>query len=114
MGERGAQNYIKHVFGAMVDEWLNSYDTNLVLDIFSMAIARASDPKARADTTGENTSYQRKNGAIIAPDEATADMIAKGVSETAENKTQASEQTGGNSDYIASIYENMVKARNEK
>ena len=127
MGERGAQNYIKHVFGAMVDEWLNSYDTNLVLDIFSMAIARASDPTARADTTGENTSYQRfrkqaqdvvsgiqKNGAIIAPDEATADMIAKGVSETAENKTQASEQTGGNSDYIASIYENMVKARNEK
>ena len=41
-------------------------------------------------------------------------MIAKGVSETAENKTQASEQSGGNSDYIASIYENMVKARNEK
>ena len=24
-----------------------------------MAIARASDPKARADATGENTSYQR-------------------------------------------------------
>ncbi|MDG1273620.1 MAG: hypothetical protein P8P46_04040, partial [Alphaproteobacteria bacterium] len=99
----------------------------LVLDIFSMAIARASDPKARSSATGENSSYQRfrkqaqdvvlgiqKNGSIIAPDEATTDMIAKGVAETAENKTQASEQSGGNSDYIASIYENMVKARNAK
>ena len=97
------------------------------LDIFSMAIARASDPKARNDTSGENTSYQRfrkqaqdvvagiqKNGSIIAPDEATPEMIAKGVSETAENKTSASEQTGGNADYIASIYNNMVAARNEK
>ena len=96
-------------------------------DIFSMAIARASDPKARNDTSGENTSYQRvrkqaqdvmagigKHGSIIAPDEATPEMIAKGVSETAENKTSASEQTGGNADYIASIYNNMVAARNEK
>ena len=127
MGEKGAQNYIKHVFGAMVDEWLNSYDTNLVLDIFSMAIARASDPKARADMSVESTSHQRfrkqaqdvvlgiqKSGSIIAPDEATADMIAKGVSETSENKTNASQQSGGNADYIASIYENMVKARDEK
>ena len=127
MGQRGAQNYITHVFNAMVDEYLGGYDTNLVLDIFSMAIARASDPKARNDTSGENTSYQRfrkqaqdvvagiqKNGSIIAPDEATPEMIAKGVSETAENKTSASEQTGGNADYIASIYNNMVAARNEK
>jgi len=127
MGEKGAQNYIKHVFGAMVDEWLNSYDTNLVLDIFSMAIARASDPKARADMSVEGTSHHRfrkqaqdvvlgiqKSGSIIAPDEATADMIAKGVSETSENKTNASQQSGGNADYIASIYENMVKARDEK
>ena len=127
MGQRGAANYIMHVFNAMVDEYLGGYDTNLVLDIFSMAIARASDPKARNDTSGENTSYQRfrkqaqdvmagieKHGSIIAPDEATPEMIAKGVSETAENKTSASEQTGGNADYIASIYNNMGAARNEK
>ena len=80
MGQRGAQNYITHVFNAMVDEYLGGYDTNLVLDIFSMAIARHQTQKPET-ILGENTSYQRfrkqaqdvvagiqKNGSIIAPD----------------------------------------------
>ena len=118
MGQRGAQNYITHVFNAMVDEYLGGYDTNLVLDIFSMAIARASDPKARNDTSGENTSYQRfrkqaqdvvagiqKNGSIIAPDEATPEMIAKGVSETAEK--DAFEVSGRGELQLAVLIEQM-------
>ncbi len=124
MGQRGAQNYITHVFSAMVDEWMEGYDTNLILDIFSMAIARASDPKARRDNSGQDSSYQRfrkqaqemvgslqTNGCIVAPDEPTQEMVSKGVSETAENRTSTGQQIGADATYLVSLYENMVKAR---
>ena len=34
MGERGAQNYIKHVFGAMENDWLIVIEPNLFLIFF--------------------------------------------------------------------------------
>lgn len=124
MGQRGARSYVTQVFGAMVDEWVETYNPNLILDIISMALARASNPKARRDSSVYDSSFQRfrrhsqemvaslhKHGCIIAPDEPTGEMVAAGVAETAEIRTKTSQQIGADPAYLTSLYENMVKAR---
>ena len=54
-----------------------------------------------------------KQGYIIAPDEPTGEMVAAGVAETAEIRTKTNQQIGADPTYLASLYENMVKARPE-
>lgn len=124
MGQRGASAYVTQVFGAMVDEWVEGYNPNLILDIISMALARASNPKARRDSSMYDSSFQRfrkhsqdmlaslhKHGCIIVPDEPTGEMVAAGVAETAEIRSTTSQNIGADPAYLASLYENMVKAR---
>jgi hypothetical protein len=126
MGQCGARNYVTQVFGAMIEEWIEGYNPNLILDIFSMALARASNPKSRRDSSMFDSSYQRfrrhsqdmlaslqKYGCIVAPDEPTNEMVSAGVAETAEIRTKTSQQIGADPAYLASLYENMVKARPE-
>ncbi|MDA1308164.1 MAG: hypothetical protein O2985_01010 [Proteobacteria bacterium] len=123
MGQRGATSYITQVFAAMIEEWAENHNPNLILDIISMALARASSPKSRRDTAMQDSSFQRfrkhsqdmlaslnKNGCIIAPDEPTGEMVAAGVAETAEIRTSTSQQIGADPAYLAKIYENMVAA----
>ncbi|MDG2285797.1 MAG: hypothetical protein P8N43_09735, partial [Alphaproteobacteria bacterium] len=123
MGQRGAASYITQVFAAMVDEWVESHNPNLILDIISMALARASNPRARRDPSMHDTPSQRfrkhsqdmlaslqKNGCIIAPDEPTGEMVAAGVAETAEIRTTTSQNIGADPAYLAKVYENMVAA----
>lgn len=123
MGQRGAANYITQVFNAMLNEWVESHNPNLILDIISMALARASNPKARRDSSMYDSSFQRfrkhsqdmlaslqKNGCVIAPDEPTGEMVAAGVAETAEIRTTTSQNIGADPAYLAKLYENMVAA----
>lgn len=126
MGQRGARAYVTAVFGAMVDGWLATYNSNLILDIFSMALARASNPKARRDASSVDPSFQRfrkhsqdmlasliKAGQVILPDEPTPEMVSAGVAETAEirNRTNQQVSIGADPGYLAKLYENMVAAR---
>lgn len=126
MGQRGARVYVEAVFGAMVDGWLETYNPNLILDIFSMALSRASNPRARRDSGAMDSSFQRfrkhsqdmlagliKNGQVIVPDEPTPEMVAAGVAETAEIRSKTNQQVsiGADPTYLANLYENMVEAR---
>ena len=110
----------------MVDGWLATYNPNLILDIFSMALSRASNPRARRDSGGMDSSFQRfrkhsqdmlagliKNGQVIVPDEPTPEMVAAGVAETAEIRNQTNQQVsiGADPTYLSNLYENMVEAR---
>ena len=126
MGQRGARVYVTAVFEAMVDGWLETYNPNLILDIFSMALARASNPRSKRDSGGVDSSFQRfrkhsqdmlagliKNGQVVLPDAATPEMISAGVAETAEirNRTNQQVSIGADPTYLAKVYENMVAAR---
>lgn len=119
----GSQNYVNAVWNAMLTEWLESRNSNLVLDIFSMALSRASKPGSR-DVGKVDSSFQRfrkqsqdimssleKTGMVIAPDEAAPNMVSAGVSETAEHRSRTNQKIGADPTYIANLYENMVKAR---
>ena len=122
MGQRGARSYVSQVFAAMVDQQEVS-NPNLILDIISMALSRASDPKTRRGAK-QDANFQRfrkhsqdmlsglrSNGQLIVPEEATPEMLAAGVRETAEIRTTTNSQIGADPQYIAQLYENMVGAR---
>lgn len=124
MGQRGARVYVTAVFGAMVDGWIETYNPNLILDIFSMALSRASNPRAKKDSM--DSSFQRfrkhsqdmlagliKNGQVVVPDEPTPEMVSAGVAETAEirNRTNQQVSIGADPTYLVSLFENMVAAR---
>lgn len=120
----GSRNYVNAVFGAMLQAWMETRDSNLILDIFSMALSRASSASSRRDSSSFDSSFQRfrkqsqdilagleKTGLAVVPDEATPYMVSAGVSETAEHRAQANQKIGADPTYIASLYENMTKAR---
>jgi len=124
MGARGSKVYVSAVWGAMIQAWIETRDSNLIIDIFSMALSRASNPHARRDSSMFDSSFQRfrkqsqeilagteKTGLAIVPDEATPVMISAGVRETAEHKSRGGTSIGADPDYIQKLYENMVKAR---
>jgi hypothetical protein len=124
MGQRGARAYVVQVFEAMVDGWLATRNSNLIYDIFSMALARASNPKARRDSSMYDAGFQRfrkqsqdmlaslqKAGQVVVPDEPTPEMIASGVAETPEIRNKTNSNIGADPTYLASLYENMLSAR---
>lgn len=125
MGSRGSRVYVTAVWNAMIQGWLDTRDSNLIIDIFSMALSRASNPGAKRDSSMFDSSFQRfrkqsqeilasteKTGLAIVPDEPTPVMISAGVSETAEHRSRTNQSIGADPTYIAKLYENMVKARN--
>jgi hypothetical protein len=108
----------------MLNGWLESRKANLILDIFSMALARASNPSSRRDSSMFDASFQRfrkqsqdilagleKTGLAVVLDEPAPVMIAAGVAETAEHRSRTNQQIGADPTYIAKIYENMLVAR---
>jgi hypothetical protein len=124
MGQKGARVYVSAVWDAMIQGWIDTRDVNLILDIFSMALSRASNPNARRDSSMFDSSFQRfrkqsqeimagteKTGLAIVPDEPTPVMISAGVAETAEHRSRTNQSIGADPDYIAKLYENMVAAR---
>jgi hypothetical protein len=52
----------------------------------------------------------QKNGCVIAPDEPTGEMVAAGGAETAEIRTNTSQNIGADPAYLAKLYENMIAA----
>jgi hypothetical protein len=124
MGQRGARTYVMQVYNAMVDAWTETHNANLILDIISMALARASNPKGRRDSSVYDASFQRfrrqsqdmlgsfqKAGQMVVPDEPTSEMVSAGVAETAEIRSRTNQNIGADPTYLASLYENMVAAR---
>src|SRR3546814_16664239 len=78
----GSRTYVTAVWGAMIAAWLDSRNSNLILDIFSMALSRASNPTSRRDSSMFDASFQRfrkqsqdilggleKTGLAVVPDE---------------------------------------------
>ena len=121
----GSSNYVNAVWAAMLTEWSETRNSNLILDIFSMALSRASKPGKR-DVGKIDSSFQRfrkqsqdiltsleKTGMVVAPDEAAPNMVSAGVSETAEHRSRTNQKIGADPQYITNLYENMVKARPE-
>lgn len=124
MGARGSRVYVNAVWTAMIDAWMETRDSNLILDIFSMALSRASNPHARRESSMFDSSFQRfrkqsqeilggveKTGMAIVPDEPTPHMVSAGVAETAEHRSRTNQQIGADPDYISKLYENMIQAR---
>jgi len=120
----GSRGYVTAVWGAMITGWLENRNVNLILDIFSMALSRASSPTSRRDSSMMDSSFQRfrkqsqdilagleKTGLAVVPDEPTPVMVAAGVAETAEHRSRTNQQIGADPTYIAKIYENMVASR---
>ena len=118
-----SRTYVSAVWGAMITEWIESRNANLILDIFSMALSRASSP-SKKDSGKFDSSFQRfrkqsqdimgsleKTGLAICPDEPAPNMVSAGVAETAEHRSRTNQQIGADPTYIANLYENMVKAR---
>jgi hypothetical protein len=119
----GSRTYVTAVWVAMLNEWMETRNANLVLDIFSMALSRASSP-GKKEASKFDSSFQRfrkqsqdimasleKTGLAISPDEATPNMVSAGVAETAEHRSRTNQQIGADPSYISNLYENMVKAR---
>ncbi|KZD03348.1 hypothetical protein [Oceanibaculum pacificum] len=122
MGQRGARMYITAVMGAMANAWNHSRDVDLIVNILSMALARASAPSMRRDMV--DSSYRRfaktameiindleRAGYYIMPDEATPIMINAGVAETAERATTNVKAIGADPEYVRKLYQNVVAAR---
>ncbi|NQW11339.1 MAG: hypothetical protein HQ481_15855 [Alphaproteobacteria bacterium] len=120
----GSRAYVSAVFGAMLQAWIETRDTNLILDIFSMALSRASTTSNRRDSSSFDSSFQRfrkqsqdilanleKTGLAVVSDEPTPYMVSAGVSETAEHRSRTNQKIGADPIYITSLYENMIKAR---
>lgn len=132
IGPKGLKVYVETVFGAMVTAWQQSRDMQLMADIVSMALARASSPSSRREAGAGDSNYRRfqknaldivagieKAGWVILPDEATPKMISAGVLETAE-VARGGERlagpgggriTGADPTYVKSIYQNVIDAR---
>jgi hypothetical protein len=125
----GSSAYVTTVWNAMLTSWLEVRDSNLIIDIFSMALSRASTPGAGKGGSADS-SFQRfrkqsqeilagmeKTGLAIVPDEATPEMVSAGVQETAELRRGAGAQQmssiGADPTYISALYENMVGARSK-
>lgn len=125
MGQRGVRIYISAVFGAMVQKWVDTRSDNLILDIMSMALSRASNPTAKRESSLHDSSFQRfrrssvemlkgleQTGYMVLPDEPTPAMVAAGVAETAEHKSSTKGiSIGADPAYLAALYEHMVAAR---
>lgn len=122
MGQRGATMYINAVMSAMANAWIQSRDTDLLVNIISMALARAAAPSGRKDLV--DSSYRRfaktaveiitdleRAGYHIMPDEATPFMVSAGVAETAERSTGSSRMIGADPEYVKKLYHNVVNAR---
>ena len=122
MGQRGAALYINAVLGAMANAWIQSRDTDLLVNIISMALARASAPTGRKDMV--DSSYRRfaktateiiadleRTGYHIMPDEATPFMVSAGVAETAERTSGSNRTIGADPEYVKKLYHNVVNAR---
>lgn len=59
MGRRGVVNYATQVFAIMAEEWVKSYNPNLILNIISMALAYGSNPNPRRDLSMYDTSFRQ-------------------------------------------------------
>jgi hypothetical protein len=121
---RGMRVYFNAVWRAMLTAWQQTRDIQLVTDILSMALARASDPASKRNPASfTDSSFRRyaknsadiindidKNGFTILPDEPTPTMISAAVRQTAE-KAENVKAIGADPAYLKSIYDNMVKVR---
>lgn len=121
----GSRAYVSAVFNALLEAWIETRDSNLILDIFSMALSRSSSSgSGRRDSSTFDSSFQRfrkqsqdilsnleKTGLAVVPDEPTPYMVSAGVSETAEHRSRTNQKIGADPTYIANLYENMIKAR---
>lgn len=120
MGAKGVRTYITAVYVAMIEDWQRTRDPNLILDIFALALSRASTPGKSASSF--DSSYRRfmksaeeilkdieKNGYIILPDEPTMDMVSAGVAETANHVSKT--QIGADPKYVEKLFVNVVDNR---
>jgi hypothetical protein len=124
LNARGLRGYLATIYRAMIHSWTQSRDTQLILDIISMALARASDPAAKRNPASfVDSSFRRyaknsmdilndveKAGFILLPDEPTPHMLSSAVRMTADNRENA-KAIGADPKYIKTIYENMIKYR---
>lgn len=121
MGQKGVRTYITAVYTAMIEDWQRRRDPNLILDIFALALARASAPGGRSSNSFDS-SYRRfmksadeilkeieKTGYIILPDEPTSEMVSAGVSETANHVSKT--QIGADPKYVEKLFVNVIDNR---
>src|SRR3546814_12643975 len=98
----------------MIAAWLDSRNSNLILDIFSMALSRASNPTSRRDSSMFDASFQRfrqqsqdilggleKTGLAVVPDEPAPVMVSAGVAEPAAPPPRTNQPTGADPAYPA-------------
>jgi len=123
LGPRGFRTYVSTIYKAMIEAWLTTRDQQLMTDILSMALARASSPGRKEQVSMMDNSYRRfsktsneilndleKGGYMILPDEATPHMVAAAVAQTAEHRANA-KAIGADPKYLKTMYENMLGAR---
>jgi hypothetical protein len=123
LGPRGFRTYVSTIWRAMIEAWIGTRDPQLMTDILSMALARASSPGRREQVSMMDNSYRRfsktseailadleKGGYMILPDEATPHMVAAAVAQTAEHRANA-RAIGADPKYLKTMYENMLGAR---
>lgn len=123
LGPRGFRMYVSTIYKAMIEAWMNTRDPQLITDILSMALARASNPGRREQVSMMDNSFRRfsktsesilndleKGGFMILPDEATPHMVAAAVAQTAEHRANA-RAIGADPKYLKAMYENMLGAR---
>jgi len=123
LGPRGFRTYVSTIWKAMVEAWIGTRDQQLMTDILSMALARASSPGRKEQVSMMDNSYRRfsktseailadleKGGYMILPDEATPHMVAAAVAQTAEHRANA-KAIGADPKYLKAMYENMLGAR---
>jgi hypothetical protein len=123
LGPRGFRTYVSTIYKAMIEAWMNTRDTQLITDILSMALARASNPGRREQVSMMDNSFRRfsktsenilndleKGGFLILPDEATPHMVAAAVAQTAEHRANA-KAIGADPKYLKAMFENMLAAR---
>jgi hypothetical protein len=123
LGPRGFRTYVTTIYRAMIDAWLNTRDQQLITDIVSMALARASNPGRREQVSMMDNSFRRfaktsqeilgdleKSGYMVLPDDATPHMVAAAVAQTAEHRANA-KAIGADPKYLKAVFENMLAAR---
>lgn len=124
LNARGIKPYLNTIYRGMMHSWIQSRDVQLILDIISMALARASDPAAKRNPAAfVNSSFRRyaknsmdilndveKAGFMVLPDEPTPHMLSSAVRMTADNRDNA-KAIGADPKYIKTVYENMIKFR---
>jgi hypothetical protein len=124
LGPRGFRTYVSTIYKAMIEAWMTTRDPQLITDILSMALARASVPPGRREQASMmDNSFRRfsktsesilndleKGGFLVLPDEATPHMVAAAVAQTAEHRANA-KAIGADPKYLKAMYENMLGAR---